>query len=145
MKLARSDLESELVTLFSGWRDGALLGHALIDVHTVRTQPEAFMVVLSPGGQVESLRVLAFYEPSEYMPTKRWYTQFEGIDRQSLAKGLRLGRDVHGVVGATLSARAVTKSVRLALAYHNVLIAKVAAPPPYPALENVEKADPGRK
>ena len=70
VKLARSDLESELVTLFSGWRDGALLGHALIDVHTVRTQPEAFMVVLTPEGEVRSLQVLAFHEPPDSVNVK---------------------------------------------------------------------------
>lgn len=129
-KLARSELESELITLFSGWRGDELLGRAFIDVHTVRTLPEAFMVVLSPAGQVTSLRVLAFYEPSEYMPTTRWYQQFDGADREKLSGGLRLGRDVHGVVGATLSARAVTKSVRRVLAFHNILLVDVAAKAP---------------
>ena len=129
-KQARSELESEIVTLFSGWRGDELLGRAYIDIHTVRTLPEAFMVVLSPAGQVESLRVLAFYEPTEYMPTRRWYDQFDGADQQRLEKGMRLGRDVHGVVGATLSARAVTESVRRVLAFHNVLVAKVDAAPP---------------
>ena len=134
-KLARSELESEIITLFSGWRGDELLGRASIDVHTVRTLPEAFMVVLSPAGQVTSLRVLAFYEPSEYMPTARWYGQFDGADQEKLSGGLRLGRDVHGVVGATLSARAVTRSVRRVLAFHSVLIGDVAAQPPaVPAL-----------
>jgi len=128
--LARSELESELITLFSGWRGDELMGRAFIDVHTVRTLPEAFMVVLSPAGQVTSLRVLAFYEPSEYMPTTRWYQQFDGADREKLSGGLRLGRDVHGVVGATLSARAVTRSVRRVLAFHDILLVDVAAAPP---------------
>ena len=82
-----------------------------------------------PEGQVKSLRVLAFYEPSEYMPTPRWYEQFAGADRETLAKGMRLGRDVHGVAGATLSARAVTQSVRRALAFHEVLVPMAASAP----------------
>jgi hypothetical protein len=43
---------------------------------------------------------------------------------------MRLGRDVHGVVGATLSARAVTESVRRVLALYNVLVASVDSPAP---------------
>ena len=39
---------------------GRVLGYAVIDVHNVRTLPEAFMVVLSPEGEVRSLRLLAF-------------------------------------------------------------------------------------
>ncbi len=100
-------------------RDGDVIGYALIDIHNVRTLPEAFMVVLSPAGEVRSLRVLAFHEPLEYKPTNRWYRQF---DNKSIDARLRLGGDVHGVVGATLSARATTRGVRRALAYYQVLI-----------------------
>lgn len=117
--LARAPLESEIVTLYSGWKGQELLGWAYIDVHTVRTQPEAFLVVLDPEGHVRSLRVLAFYEPLDYLPTERWYEQFDG---RSLEEPLRLGGDVHGIVGATLSARAVTRSVRRVLAFHEVLV-----------------------
>jgi Na+-translocating ferredoxin:NAD+ oxidoreductase RnfG subunit len=81
--------------------------------------PEAFLVVLSPGGEVRSLRVLAFHEPLEYMPSERWYDQFE---EKSLSQPMRLGRDVHGIVGATLSARATTRGVRRALAFYQVVL-----------------------
>jgi hypothetical protein len=130
-KLARAPLETEIVTLYSGWRGAELLGWAYIDVHTVRTQPEAFLVVLDPEGAVRSLRVLAFYEPLDYLPSERWYQQFDG---RSIQAPLRLGGDIHGVVGATLSARAVTRSVRRVLALHEVLIreapVRVSAPAP---------------
>ena len=64
--------------VYRGYRDSELLGYAFIDVHQVRTLPEAFLVVLSPEGRVRSLRVVAFHEPLEYMPGGRWYEQFEG-------------------------------------------------------------------
>ena len=75
--------------------------------------------MLKPDGTVRSLRVLAFHEPLEYKPHDRWYQQFE--DR-SLREQLRLGRDIHGVVGATLSSRATTRGVRRALAFYEVLV-----------------------
>ena len=120
-KRAHSRLESKLVTVHRGFQRGRLLGYAFIDVHTVRTLPEAFMVVLEPGGKVRSLRVLAFYEPLDYLPTDRWYTQFDGAE---LSQPLRLGRDIHGIAGATLSARAASEGVRRALAFHEVLVAQ---------------------
>ena len=58
-KLARAPLESKIVTLYSGWKGETLLGWAYIDVHTVRTLPEAFLVVLDPQGAVRSLRYRA--------------------------------------------------------------------------------------
>jgi len=117
--LAKCELDSKLVKIYTGMRGGDVIGYALIDVHNVRTLPEAFMVVLSPAGEIRSLRMLAFHEPLEYKPTNRWYHQF---DNKSIDARLRLGGDVHGVVGATLSARATTRGVRRALAYYQVLI-----------------------
>ena len=117
--LAKCELGSKLVKIYTGMREGKVLGYALIDVHNVRTLPEAFMVVLNPSGEVRSLRVLAFHEPLEYKPTNRWYNQF---DNQSIDAPLRVGGDIHGVVGATLSTRATTRGVRRALAYYEVLL-----------------------
>lgn len=117
--LARGRLDSKLVKVYTGMRGGEVMGYALIDVHNVRTLPEAFLVVLSPAGDLKSLRVLAFHEPLDYLPTSRWYEQFE---EKTLDQPLRLGGDVHGIVGATLSARATTRGVRRALAVYEVLI-----------------------
>ena len=117
--IAQSPLDSKLVKIYTGLRGGDVLGYAVIDVHNVRTMPEAFMVVLTPEGSVRSVRVLAFHEPLDYLPTHRWYDQF---DEKSLASPLRLGGDIHGVVGATLSARATTRGVRRALAFYRVLV-----------------------
>jgi Na+-translocating ferredoxin:NAD+ oxidoreductase RnfG subunit len=118
-ELARAPLPSRIVTLHVAWRGDELLGYALIDVHTVRTMPEALMVVLSPDGVVRSLRVLAFHEPPEYLPTDAWREQFEG---RKLADDLQLRRGIDAISGATLSSRAATRTVRLALALHRVLI-----------------------
>ena len=120
-ELARAPVDAKVVRIWRGLRGDAVLGYALIDVHNVRTHPEAFMVVLAPEGTVRSVRILAFHEPLEYLPTERWYQQF---GERSLADALRIGGDVHGIVGATLSAQATTAGVRRALALHRVLIRK---------------------
>jgi len=120
---SRAPLDSRVQTLHAGYSGDRLLGYALIDVHTVRTLPEALMVVIDPDGRVRSVRVLAFHEPEEFMPTSRWFAQFSG---RELDPSLQLHGRVHAVAGATLSARAVTRSVRRALAMHEVLIAPPA-------------------
>ena len=104
-------------------------GFAHIDVHNVRTKPEAFMVVLTPEGVVRSVRILAFHEPLDYLPTDRWYGQFQGKQKGDT---LRIGGDLHGVVGATLSARAAADGVRRMLAYYEILL-KGEAPASTPA------------
>jgi hypothetical protein len=116
---AQAKLDSRLVTIYTGRRGDAVLGYAVIDQHNVRTLPEAFLVVLSPEGRVERLRVLAFHEPQEYKPNERFLAQFEGRDGDA---PLRLRREVHGIAGATLSSQAVTGGVRRVLALHEVLV-----------------------
>lgn len=118
-ELSHAPLDSKLVEIYTGFRGTAVAGYAVIDIHNVRTLPEAFIVVLTPAGEVQSLRVLAFHEPLDYLPAGRWYAQF---DHKSLAQPLRVGGDVHGVVGATLSARATARGVRRVLALYKVLI-----------------------
>lgn len=117
--LAHASLDSKVVRIYTGFEGERVLGYAVIDVHNVRTLPEAFMVVLTPEGAVRSLRILAFHEPLDYLPTQRWYAQFGG---KTLRDRLRVGNDVHAVVGATLSAQATTRGVRRALAYYAVLV-----------------------
>ena len=117
--ITHEEVQAKVVVLHSAYKDDELLGYAHIDVHNVRTKPEALMIVLTPDGTVRSVRMLAFHEPLDYMPTDRWYEQFVGKTNQD---GLRVGGDVHGVVGATLSARAAADGVRRMLAYWEVLL-----------------------
>ena len=90
---------------------------AYLDSHKVRTLPETLMVVIRQDGSVHKVKVLAFREPEEYLPSDRWYAQFEG---KVLSKELQLKKGIDGKTGATLTARATTTSVRRALAIHQV-------------------------
>ncbi len=120
---AQAPLDSRIVTLYVGWRGERILGYAVIEVHKVRTLPEALMTVLTPDGAVRSVRMLAFHEPPDYLPPRRWLGQF---DDRTLGPDLQLKRDIHVIAGATLSSRAATRSVRRALAMHEVLVAPSA-------------------
>jgi hypothetical protein len=111
------------VKLYTAWKGEQPLGWALIDLHTVRTHQEALLVVVGPERRVRSLRTLAFYEPEEYLPPERWLRQLEG---RPLGDALRLGGEVHGIAGATLSSRAVTDAVRRSLALVEVLAGPAA-------------------
>jgi len=119
--LASASLDSRLVTLHTARKGDQVLGHAHIDVHTVRTRPEALIVALDAEGKVMTLRVLAFQEPLEYMPAQGWYDLFLGRVRSD---GLKVGHDIDGVTGATLTTRATAEAVRRMFAYHSVLVQK---------------------
>ena len=117
--LAKAPVDSKLITFHVGYAGDAVLGYAFIETHIVRTFPETFLIVVSPDGQVEKLLVLAFYEPPEYLPPDRWLAQF---DDRTLSPALRLRRDIHGIMGSTLTAQAVTRGVRKVLALFQILI-----------------------
>ncbi len=119
-KARQVELGSKLFTYYAGSRDGKVVGYAVIDSHVVRTLPEAFMTVLSADGVVQKVVMLAFYEPPEYGPQERWLTQFEG--RRPDSEGWRVGSDVHGIGGATLTAHAMTDGVHKVLVLYDLLI-----------------------
>lgn len=118
--LSGIELESKLFTYHRGTRDGALVGYAVIDSHTVRTLPEAILAVLSPDGAVERVVMLAFYEPPEYRAPDRWLEQFHG--RRLETDGWRVGRDIHGITGSTFTTNAIRNALRKIVALHAVVM-----------------------
>jgi hypothetical protein len=115
---AQVKLESKLFTFHVGKRGGAVLGYAAIESHTVRTQPETLMIVLSPTGDLARVEMLAFHEPPEYQPPARW---FEKLYRRPLQE-LRLNQGVDGIAGATLSSGASLDGVRKIMAIYQIAV-----------------------
>jgi hypothetical protein len=116
---SKTPLESSLFTIYTGRKEGRILGWAILDTHVVRTLPETFLVVIAPDGSVAAIHVLAFYEPLEYLPGKRWLSQLRG---RRLSEDLRVGAELAGITGSTLTSRAVVGGVRRALAAYEVLV-----------------------
>lgn len=112
---------SRLTSVYVGRRGGEVLGFAFIDTHKVRSLDETLMVVLGPDGAVRQVVVLAFHEPMEYLANGRWLAQFSGRQLDG-SMSMRAG-GVDGISGATLTARAVTASVRRVLALHQRKVA----------------------
>jgi hypothetical protein len=117
--LAETDIDRKIWTVHTAHRGAELLGYAVLDVRTVRTLPEALLIVLTPDGAVRSVRVLAFHEPTEYQPPERWLGLLDG---RRLGPELHLKRDIHQIAGATLSSQSVTRAVRTVLALYQVVI-----------------------
>lgn len=117
--LAKAPLDAKVVAFYIGRKGETVLGYAFIETHIVRTLPETFLIVVSPAGTIQRVLTLAFYEPLEYLPSERWIGQFDG---QVLTPQLQLQRDIHGITGSTLTARAVTRGIRKVLALFQVLI-----------------------
>ena len=117
-QLADDEIDSALVHPYVAHCEGEVAGAAYFDTHRVRTLAETLMVVVDHQGRLMRTEILAFREPQEYIPKDIWYEQFEG---QALDEELDLKREIRGVTGATLTARATTDAVRRVLAIHQIL------------------------
>lgn len=118
-KMALVKLDGQLFTFYEGRKKGQLLGYAAIESHTVRTQPETLLIVLSPRGELVKAEILAFHEPPEYKPPAAWFAR---LYRRPVAE-LRLNQGVDAISGATLSSRASLDGIRKALAVYQVAVA----------------------
>jgi len=140
--LGGSSIVSGIIYPYEAWRkdsktgEKVLIATAYFETHRVRSLRETVMFVVSPEGKILRTEVLAFYEPTEYMPNKRFYAQFAG---KVLDDELRVSRGVKTVTGCTLSVNASVKSARRILAIHKVL--GEPAPPKKKAADKGSKDD----
>jgi hypothetical protein len=118
-KMALVKLDGQLFTFYEGRKNGQLLGYAAIESHTVRTQPETLLIVLSPKGELVKAEILAFHEPPEYKPPAAWFAR---LYRRPVAD-LRLNQGVDAISGATLSSKASLDGIRKTLAVYQVAVA----------------------
>ncbi|RUM27775.1 MAG: FMN-binding protein [Aquifex sp.] len=117
-KLSRVKLNTRFVTFYIVKKGNKVIAYGYVDIHRVRTKPEAVLYVISPEGKIELIEILAFHEPLEYLPPKNWLKLFQGKD---INAPLRVKKDIPNLTGATLTARAIAKNTRKVLALWKVL------------------------
>jgi uncharacterized protein with FMN-binding domain len=112
-KAAQSKLESQVWTYYT---DGSTT--AYFESHPVRTMNETIMVVVGGDARIRFVEILSFAEPDDFLASKRWLDQ---LREKPLDEDLALRRGLRNIAGATLTAEAVSRSVRRVLAVHQVL------------------------
>jgi len=113
---AKAKVESKILTYYVSPR-----GYAFFETRTIRTMPATFMILITPRGTVGAVEMLAFYEPEDYLPPKKWLNTFQ---QKTFDDDLWLKRGVYNIAGATLSANAITESVRRLLVTYELAIKK---------------------
>lgn len=108
------DFDDRMIIRYAG-SDGRV---AYFDTHRVRTEPETVMVVVNADGSVDRVEILAFNEPTDYFPKRRWLDQ---LLHRHLDGELALNRAVRPISGASLTGRALVNATRKVLALHHVL------------------------
>lgn len=119
--LSKTRMESKMFPYYVAMKNNEISGYAFLGSHIVRTKPVVYLIVINPEGSLRQVEILAFYEPEEYLPSGRWFSQFEG---RGLDEGLFPKRGISAVSGATLSVNGITAEVRKILAIFEIKIQK---------------------
>ncbi len=90
--------------------------YVYFETSVVRTQRQALMIVVE-SNKLSFVELLAFYEPDNYIPGKKWYEFFKGI----VLINKNLTPSIPNVAGATLTYNATVLAVKKIMALHQVV------------------------
>lgn len=124
--ISRVDLSGKLFARYVVSRNGMVVGRSYIDTHQVRTKKESLLVSLDASGRVQRIDVTVFLEPPEFIAGPSWMRQFYD---KPLDRDLAIQRAIRPIAGATLTAYAVSESVRRVMAMDQVLTADMETTP----------------
>ncbi|WP_321778426.1 FMN-binding protein [Sulfurimonas sp.] len=113
-------LRTKIFRTFKASTNGKILGYGVLINKKVRSKNAVILYIISKN-ILKSIEIIAFNEPHEYIPSKKWISQFQDIKTD---KQLRVGRQIPTITGATMSARSITDGSRLAFAIYNELLKK---------------------
>ncbi len=122
-EMARAEVDSRLYTFYIAKSGGKETGYAVIDTHTLRTLTETVMFVINPDGTLRHAEILAFFEPTDYMPSGKWINLFPGKTKMDRMK---VGKGIPNITGATISAGSFSGATRRVLAVYRVVFATPA-------------------
>ena len=117
-KNAGIKLNTKIYRISTATKDGEILGYGLLVNRKVRSKNAVVLYFISHD-ILQGIEVIAFNEPLEYLPTKRWNEQFINV---STEKVLHINRDIPSISGATLSAKSVIDGSAIAFAIYNELL-----------------------
>lgn len=106
-------VEDKIFSFFVAKRKNHVVGYAGLATRKVRSKDQTALYFISKSGELESIELVAFYEPPEYTPKREWLKGFSG---QKDPKAMKLGGQVRVVSGATLTAQSFMESARIILA-----------------------------
>ena len=117
-EMARAEVNSRLYTFYIAKSGGKETGYAVIDTHTLRTLTETVMFVINPDGTLRHAEILAFFEPTDYMPGGKWINLF--LEKIRMDR-MKVGKGVPNITGATISAVSFSQATRRVLAVYRVI------------------------
>lgn len=109
-------LESNIFKVFKAEQNGKIIGYGILINKKIRSKNGVVLYLISTDSVLKGMEVIAFNEPMEYIPSKKWISQFENVKTQT---PLNLSKDIPTITGATLSAKSFVDGSKIAFALYN--------------------------
>jgi Na+-translocating ferredoxin:NAD+ oxidoreductase RnfG subunit len=121
-KAEQASAQSFIIDKLYLWQilqDEKVIGWAVIDNVLGKVQPITYLVIFDATMTVTQVQVLRYREQyGGAVQNPVWLNQFKGFQADA---GFRLGEDIDGITGATLSANALARGVkRMAVYLHHI-------------------------
>ena len=117
-QISKSKLDSK-IHIFYEFKNGSdVLGYGVVDTHVLRTKSETILYMIGKNGNIINAEVLAFFEPTEYMPPRRWLNLY---DNKNIENEKRIGKTIPNITGATITAHEFARNTRKILAIYKVV------------------------
>lgn len=118
-KAAKTKLNSSIVRTYKVSQGSKHLAYAILLSNKIRSKNGVYLYIINPQDVLESIEIVAFNEPLEYMPNETWKKQFENTDT---LQHLNIPKNISTITGATLSARSITESANIAMQIYNIVL-----------------------
>ncbi len=119
-KAVQQKFLQNFVHLFTAVKGDSVVGYGLVDNVYGKLKPITFLVIFNAGGKIIDSEILKYREPyGGAVQNKDWLNQFSEKDKDF---GFIYGREIHGISGATISAKSITKGIhKLSLIIDSVI------------------------
>ncbi|MCB1304341.1 MAG: hypothetical protein KDK37_08690 [Leptospiraceae bacterium] len=107
------EVNSRFYTFYIARKAGKIVGYGTFYTHVVRTKEQTLFVAVDPSGKIKDVRLISFFEPSEYRPPDRWLALLKG---KGGGDAIMPGKDLPAISGASLTSRSTASTARLVLA-----------------------------
>ncbi len=116
-KLIKKKLKSKIFTFYVIKEGDKVIAHAGVYTNKVRSKTGTYITFINPDGKIHSIEVVAFNEPPEYKPKKRWLKLFND---KTINDNIKTRESIPNLSGATLSATSASNTAKLMLAVYEV-------------------------
>ena len=117
--MAKAAIDTKVYRYYTILSGDKTLGIAVLITRKVRSKKATVLYAFDDKGTLRFSEIMAFGEPPEFIPNKIWMSQ---LQNQKPTAKLTVGKDIPTISGATLSARSITQSARVARAIYEIVL-----------------------